>query len=203
MFKTYISHPTIWAYLVLLGMAGSYALEHGLIEKHWPFFILPLFVSPFFEWFVHKYALHRIIDRKNEMVHAYMGVLHYGHHKEPADKVLVFAPVSAGIAVFVIVFVLFSIIGLSFERGFTAMVFSIGYYLYYEWVHLGHHMVGYDHLTPYGRFMKKAHMWHHNMNENYWWGITSHFGDMALKTFPDPKDVPRSSSVKDIEKAKR
>jgi len=82
-----------------------------------------------------------------------------------------------------------------------ALMFLLGvviYYLHYEWMHLGHHIKGYNHIFPWSRRLKKAHSLHHYKNENYWWGITNFLGDLALGTYKDHKEIEKSPTVKDI-----
>ena len=74
------------------------------------------------------------------------------------------------------------------------------YFLFYEWVHPAHNIDEYRPKTQWGRRLKKAHKWHHFKNENYWWGITSAFGDHILKTFPEPQDISKSETVLNLEK---
>ena len=74
------------------------------------------------------------------------------------------------------------------------------YFLFYEWIHLAHHIDEYKPKTQWGGRLKKAHKWHHFKNENYWLGITSTLGDDILQTFPKPQKVSKNETVLDLEK---
>lgn len=198
MLKIYLTHPSIHFYMALFITMLWVSIKLDLGKSHALYFLLPIFITPFFEWFAHKLLLHRIIPKTAGFAYKYQQRLHYFHHADPAHQTWIFAPISSALLIFVFVFLLFTFLGWSFKAGLASMTFSMVFFLYYEWVHLGHHMPGYDHLTPYGKFMKKAHQWHHYTNENYWWGITSHIGDLVLKTFPSPKEIPHGQYLRDI-----
>lgn len=128
----------------------------------------------------------------------FMDDLHYHHHRDPDYIPLVFAPTLPALLLFAKMGLLAFLI--SWNVGIT-LSFELGvivYYLFYEWMHLGHHVKGYNHLTAYGKRMKKAHQLHHYKNENYWWGITNPVGDMLLGTYKENDAVPKSKSVKKI-----
>jgi sterol desaturase/sphingolipid hydroxylase (fatty acid hydroxylase superfamily) len=82
-----------------------------------------------------------------------------------------------------------------------ATVFLFGvivYYLHYEWMHLGHHIPGYNHIFPWSNKLKTAHQLHHYRNENYWWGITNSIGDKVFGTYKKHNEVERSETIRHI-----
>lgn len=197
MLKAYFGYGPFYFYFVILSIQTFYIFKTGLFFKHWYWLLIIPFVNPFFEWVVHKYILHAQISAKNPKLYKYMKRLHYDHHEDPANPKLLFAQLSASLSIFIFWAIL---IGPFLGVGGTVVFLwgTIMAYLFYEWVHLGHHIDGYNHLTPYGQKMRKYHRWHHFKNENYWWGITSHLGDIVLGTCPDVKKVTRSDGVKKI-----
>lgn len=197
--KEYFSHKSIIVYLLLLVvlLTLSYLIEPiRFFSSLWIFFI-PIVLAPFAEWILHKYSLHRIVDPKlAPKAYNYMLKLHYRHHWDPNNLIYVFAPISAA-------FILFGIFTplafLLFKSSGAALIFIASivlYFLYYEWIHLSHHIPSYRALTPFGKLMRKAHSWHHYKNESFWWGVTNPIGDYAFGTFKDPKEVEFSPSAK-------
>ena len=67
--------------------------------------------------------------------------------------------------------------------------------LYYEWVHYVAH-IPFKPLTPYGRWIKKYHLWHHFKNEKLWFGVTNPAGDYVVGTYLDGADATRSESTR-------
>ncbi|MCB9196977.1 MAG: sterol desaturase family protein [Flavobacteriales bacterium] len=128
----------------------------------------------------------------------FMHVLHYGHHENPNDVPLIFAPILSVIILFASMFGLSLLVTFNLSIA-TVFLFSvIIYYLHYEWMHLGHHVPGYQHIFPWSNKLKTAHQLHHYRNENYWWGITNNIGDKILGTYKSHKDVPMSKTIKHI-----
>lgn len=138
------------------------------------------------------------LAKKAPFLYRFMLKLHYGHHQDPDYVPLIFAPILSVLILFAGMFLL----ALLFSWNITvALMFLLGvvvYYLHYEWMHLGHHIKGYNHIFPWSKKLKKAHSLHHYKNENYWWGITNILGDIFLGTYKEHKDVDKSPTVKDI-----
>lgn len=128
----------------------------------------------------------------------FMNVLHYGHHEEPNDIPLIFAPILSVIILFAAMFGICLLLTFNLGIATTFLFGVIIYYLHYEWMHLGHHIPGYKHIFPWSNSLKTAHQLHHYRNENYWWGITNSIGDKILGTYKTHKDVPMSKSIKHI-----
>lgn len=61
---------------------------------------------------------------------------------------------------------------------------SLGLLLYYEGSHyVSHRPIA--PLTPWGRWMKKYHLWHHFKNEHDWYGVTNPSMDLLFGTYRD------------------
>lgn len=185
--------------LTIAFFAGSFYLDQeNFLSSLW-ILLLPIILSPFVEWFLHRFALHRIVDpAKSPWNYAYMLNLHYKHHWEPTHIPSVFAPISG---VLIVVGFFTPLAYLVFRNLPMTLIFGAGtvsYFLFYEWIHLAHHMSNYKPVTAYGRLIRKAHTWHHYKNENYWWGVTNPLGDYCFGTFKDPKEVEFSPSAKSL-----
>ncbi len=196
-FKVYLSHFAIKLYLVLAAIFYGAAFlidQEAFISKLW-ILSLPVLLAPYFEWWAHKYLLHRIVDRKKEpKTFSYMQKLHYQHHWEPNNLETVFAPISAAC----FVFFLFAPLAFLLLGNQGALLFEAGvisYFLFYEWIHLAHHIPSYKAITSLGKIIRQAHSWHHFKNENYWWGVTNPLGDQFLQTFKNYKEVENSPSA--------
>jgi hypothetical protein len=199
-FSIYFGHWTIWVYWALAIKLGVLL---WLTKGHEVFGVTSLiviFVAPFAEWILHKYALHAYVDPENDAMVQYMERLHVGHHKFPKKVDLYFAPLSAGLILPVCFFFLALILTRRLDWSVSLSLSVTLYFLYYEWMHLAHHIDEYRPKTSWGKNLKKAHRWHHYKNENYWWGITSSLGDHLLNTFPKAKDIYKSQTVMDLEK---
>ncbi len=63
--------------------------------------------------------------------------------------------------------------------------------LWYEWVHYVAH-IAYVPRTPFGRWIKKYHLWHHFKNERLWFGVTNPSMDFFGRTYARVDEVDRS-----------
>lgn len=196
-FKIWISHRTIWLYFGIVAVLAGTLIARGIWLQH-GYLALLLFLAPFYEWLVHKFFLHMEMNSKTPAMQKYLDKIHVGHHRHPRDKELVFAPFLIGIQVPLSFFLLPLLVGGSLDQALTLALFVQLYYLYYEWIHLAHHTESYRPLTKWGLTLRQSHTWHHYKNENFWWGVTSVLGDMALGTYPHPNDVDNSPTVRDL-----
>ncbi|MFB6364316.1 sterol desaturase family protein [Paenibacillus elgii] len=74
----------------------------------------------------------------------------------------------------------------------------ISFLLYYEWTHyVAHRPI--KPITPWGRWMKKVHLWHHYKSKNYWYGVTNPLFDVMLGTFRDEQQVEKSETARNLE----
>ncbi len=137
--------------------------------------------------------------KNHKWLRNFMDRLHFGHHENPNNIKLIFAPVSASLLLFLKFFILSYVLSLfNMEVALTFTFLVVLYYLHYEWMHLAHHIPGYKHIFPWSEKLKQAHLFHHYRNENYWWGITNSLGDIVLGTYPDYKEVEKSPTVMNI-----
>lgn len=124
-----------------------------------------------------------------------MEELHRGHHKAPQDLNHLFAPLWASVTI-PFQFILISyLITRNWDLSLSLGIFSLTYFLFYEWNHMNHHLHLFKAWTKRGDNLRKTHNWHHYKNENLWWGVTSIFGDKLLNTAPDVKDAEFSKTV--------
>ena len=63
-------------------------------------FILVIFLAPFYEWYAHKFILHKQLNEKDNWLKKFQIKLHHGHHADPDNLNLQFAPFLAIIILF-------------------------------------------------------------------------------------------------------
>ena len=142
------------------------------------------------EYGTHRFLLHAAPSAQ-PFVLRLQHRLHYDHHLEPERLDLLFLP-----AWFLVpVLLLFAGAYWAFSRSFAltaALIFGnlLGL-LYYEWVHYVAH-IPFRPRTPYGRWIKKYHLWHHFKSERLWFGVTNPLPDTLARTYRRVEDVERS-----------
>ncbi len=136
-----------------------------------------------------------------EFIRHGMYILHYGHHEDPNNIKLIFAPITFSVGLFLIMFAGSYLLTFRLDIALLYTSAVVAYYIYYEWVHLGHHVAEYKPITNWSKNLKKAHLFHHYRNENLWWGITNSLGDYALGTFKKHEDAVQSDSTMDINRS--
>ncbi|BFH71627.1 fatty acid hydroxylase [Paenibacillus dendritiformis] len=149
------------------------------------------------EYFTHRFLFH-LKTPKNPFLLKLLKRLHYDHHANPNDLHLLFLPLwytlpNLAIAGTIAYFISARLV---IANAFLAGV--ILFLLFYEWKHyIAHRPV--TPVSPWGRWMKKVHLWHHYKNENYWYGVTNPVFDLALGTFEDQKNVELSQTARNLE----
>lgn len=149
------------------------------------------------EYFTHRFLFHMSPPKHGQLLKL-MKRLHYDHHRDPSDLHLLFLPIWYSLPMFVIVVIVVEALTKSSHLTVAVATGAIATLLYYEWIHFVAHRPIIP-LTPWGKWMKKIHLWHHFKNEHYWFGVTSPLYDVVMHTFPDEKSVDRSTSVRDLE----
>ena len=197
-FKNYFSHSTIYGFVLMAVFGLFFIISNSLLTDYLFWFFIPIILAPFYEWYVHKYQLHRELTKKEGWYRRYQIVLHHGHHKDPDNIKLQFAPWRYLIYTYGQVYLLYSLILWSFPAAMVPFTGHLVYHLWYEWVHLAHHSKDYKPVSSLGKKLRDAHMSHHFHNENYNWGITNMIGDYFFGTLKDNKSIKKSSTAKSI-----
>jgi hypothetical protein len=157
---------------------------------------MPLGALCFFasEYTTHRFLFHAAPSRI-PFVLRLQHLLHYDHHVDPARLDLLFLPLW-----FVVPSTLAFAAVYALATRDAALVFSltVGSWcglLYYEWVHYVAH-VPFKPVTPYGRWIKKYHLWHHFKSERHWFGVTNPVVDVLGRTYIRVEDVTKSPTVR-------
>ena len=146
------------------------------------------------EYTTHRYLLHAK-PSKNAFVHTLQRRLHYDHHVEPAKLELLFLPPWALFPAMALYTGLYAAITRNKDVTASLLLGNILGLLYYEWVHYVAH-IPFKPVTPYGRWIKKYHLWHHFKNEKLWFGVTNPAGDYAAATYLDVAEAKKSGSTR-------
>ena len=196
-FVNYIGHGTV-QFLMLGFVVSVSGVAYLELWAYWPWLLLVVASAPLYEWVTHKYVLHGDLTKRAGAYRDFQIRLHHGHHLEPNNIELQFAPTLAIVIMFLQLYLFYALVTWSLQAAIMPLAGSLAYYLVYEWIHLAHHQSSYAPFTKAGQSLREAHMRHHFHNENYNWGITNGLGDMILGTWKSVKDVPKSPTAKNL-----
>ena len=152
-------------------------------------------------FFVSEYTTHRFLFHAQPVAMPWLlklqHRLHYDHHIDPPKLELLFLPLWFVIPTALVYYGVFLAITRNPALALSLTFGSICALLYYEWVHYIAH-VPFTPVTPFGRYVKKYHLWHHFKNEHYWYGVTNPSMDLVGVTYRDVDAVERSTTVREI-----
>jgi hypothetical protein len=154
-----------------------------------------LAAQPFTEWVIHVTVLHlKPIRIGGRSLDPLLSRRHRQHHADPKVLALVLVPRQV-IAVSVTTNVLiYWLITPSWRLALSGLFVSYAMFLAYEWIHFLIHS-SYKPKGWYFKYVYRAHRLHHYRNEKYWFGVTIHFADHLLHTFPEKDEVPVSATA--------
>ena len=196
--------------LIATGLGAALAARLAIGHWSWRDIVIPLALiafEPLTEWVIHVYLLHarpiRIRGRGHDLLAARE---HRAHHAAPAEldgvlvptyALLIFLPAIAAI-LFAISFPIHLLLG-GDRVAWWLSGLAVGYSILfsYEWCHFLIHSP----YQPRGRYYKviwRNHRLHHYKNERYWFGVTSHLGDVVLGTNPEQSAVPKSPTARTL-----
>lgn len=166
----FLKHPDNWFFIVLaiigtayLGYSGWQWMDLIWILVGWMIF-LPQ------EYLTHVYILHAKVPN-SERLYRWMYRLHYGHHDLPKRHDLMYMPLWLTLPMLAINITLFLALFSEPRTAITALIGLLIGYLVFEWTHLLYHMP-YVPKTRIGNEMRRRHLMHHYLNENYWYTVS-------------------------------
>ena len=168
--------------------------------RGWDLVVVAGFIAlqPFIEWMIHVFILHwkpkEIFGRKIDPL---LSRKHRAHHRDPRRTDWIFIPYPVLIRLIPISVLLYWLIMPTFRLAMTTAVTGLAILLTYEWTHYLIHS-RYKPKSRVYKFIWRAHRLHHFKNENYWFGVTMHAGDLVLGTFPAKDDVETSPTCKTL-----
>jgi 4-hydroxysphinganine ceramide fatty acyl 2-hydroxylase len=152
-------------------------------------------------FFTSEYTTHRFLFHAKPSKIGWLLVLqhrlHYDHHIDPPKLDLLFLPVWFTVPVTVLYFFVYFAITRNTGLAASLMFGSLVALTYYEWVHYVAH-IPFNPKTPFGKYIKKYHLWHHYKNEHLWYGVTNPSMDLVMGTYKNVDQVERSTSVREI-----
>lgn len=192
----YLREPSILGAmgLVTIGLAlGWPALRQ---PPGWGLVALGIVIFLGFEYGMHRFMLHAPRSR-HAAIARLQHRLHYGHHERPSELALLWAPLWMSIPVAAPNFVIYLLVSRSLSVSCAILAGNFLGLLYYEYVHYTAH-VPRSPRTPWGRYMKKMHLWHHFKNEHYWFGVTNPVIDHLVGSYRRPEDVEVSPTARQL-----
>ncbi|PIC99601.1 sterol desaturase family protein [Sporosarcina sp. P29] len=195
--KEFVTFPDITIMLVLFIPLISYSLLHAFSFGVWISFIIGMATYAMSEYLIHRFLFH-MKTPTNPFLLKTIKRLHFDHHVDPANLKLLFLPIWFSLPGFTIFALVFYFITGSWLFTIAYLAGIIAYFMYYEWKHyIAHRPI--QPRTEMGRRIKKAHLWHHFKNENYWFGVTHTVIDKTFGTYKDQKEVGKSDTAKNLE----
>lgn len=196
--KQFFLFPDIFVMSLIFLICFGFMLQHLSSLWTWVSFVLGMVGYILSEYLTHRFLFH-MKPPKNAFFLKLLKRIHYDHHSDPNNLHLLFLPLWYSLPNIIVVggIVYFITASLVITNAFITGV--ILFLLYYEWVHYRAHRP-FQPLSPWGRWMKKIHLWHHFKNENFWYGVTNPSMDIIMGTFKDQKEVELSKTAKNLEK---
>ncbi|MBM7717604.1 sterol desaturase/sphingolipid hydroxylase (fatty acid hydroxylase superfamily) [Bacillus thermophilus] len=198
--KEYFLYPDIFVMTVLWIISVGFMMPHVGSLWTWLAFVLGMIAYTLVEYMTHRFLFHMNPPKNPFLLHL-LKRLHYDHHVNPNELHLLFLPLWYTLPNLLIAGIIAYLVtsSLALTNSFLAGV--VLFLLFYEWKHyIAHRPI--KPISPWGRWMKKMHLWHHFKNENYWYGVTNPVYDWAMGTFKEQQNVKRSESVRNLEQRK-
>ncbi|MDR6224121.1 sterol desaturase family protein [Desmospora profundinema] len=190
-------HPDIASTAVVLMVGLVFVVPHLGSGTVWLALVAGLVAYAMAEYLIHRFVFH-FPPPKNRLMLKMLKRLHYDHHQDPNDLRLLFLPIWYSWPLIGLTVGIAFLLTQSFVHAAAFAVGVMGYLLHYEWMHyIAHRPV--KPRTPWGRYMKRIHLWHHYKNEHYWYGVTHPVMDYTMGTMKREKETHRSDTVRDLE----
>ncbi len=146
------------------------------------------------EYTTHRFMLHAAPQRQ-PFVLTLQHRLHYDHHVDPARLDLLFLPLWFAVPVAALTFAIYFAVTRSWSTSAALLLGSVLGLVWYEWVHYVAH-IPFVPKTPFGRWIKKYHLWHHFKNERMWFGVTNPSMDVVWRTYARVDEVDRTGTTR-------
>ncbi|HVS46848.1 MAG TPA: sterol desaturase family protein [Verrucomicrobiae bacterium] len=180
--------------VALVALAAAFALR-GTGVVWWGVGIgaLAFLVS---EYTTHRFLFHAP-PQGNAIVRGLQHRLHYDHHIDPPRLDLLFLPLWFVIPTVAAFFGVYWAVARDVALAMSLLCGSLLALTYYEWAHYVAHLA-YIPPTPWGKWMKRYHLWHHYKNEKLWFGVTNPSMDFVGATFLRVADAERSDTTREL-----
>lgn len=196
-YKEFVTFPDVAIMLILFAPFMGYTVYNLLQLGTWIALIIGMAGYAISEYLIHRFLFH-MRTPTNPFLLSMIKRLHFDHHVDPKDLSLLFLPIWFSLPNFFIASMIFYLITTNIQMTIAFLAGLMAYFLYYEWKHyIAHKPI--QPRTKIGRKIKKAHLWHHFKNENYWFGVTHTTVDKTLGTYKDQKQVEKSETARNLE----
>lgn len=196
--KEFFTFPDITIMLVLFIPLMIYTLLNTLYIGTWIAFVIGMATYAISEYVIHRFLFH-MKTPTNPFLLKMIKRLHFDHHVDPTNLKLLFLPIWFSLPGFLIFSTIFYLITSNLQLTTAYLAGIVVYFMYYEWKHYIAHKPIHP-RTEMGRKIKKAHLWHHFKNENYWFGVTHMSIDKTFGTYKDQKSVEKSETARNLER---
>jgi len=195
--KEFVFFPDVTVMLILFVGVLVYTIPFILHWSIWVAIVLGMLAYALSEYLIHRFLFH-MKTPENPFLLKMIKRLHYDHHVDPKDLKLLFLPLWFSLPNFAISSVIFYLITTNLQLTAAFILGLMAYFLYYEWTHyVAHRPI--QPISKVGDNIKKAHLWHHYKNENYWFGVTHMTVDRTLGTYKNHREVERSETARNLE----
>ncbi|KEQ21724.1 sterol desaturase family protein [Paenibacillus tyrfis] len=195
--KEFFTHFDICVMCVLLVAGWTVILPHASEGTIWLALIMGMAGYALSEYMIHRFLFH-MKPPEHPLLLTMLRRLHYDHHIYPNELHLLFLPVWYSLPVMVGPVLIAYLVTRDTVLTIAFVTGVISFLLYYEWTHfVAHRPI--KPITPWGRWMKKVHLWHHYKSEHYWYGVTNPLFDVMLGTFRDEQQVEKSETARNLE----
>lgn len=184
------------AALVFAIVALAIAYATGTVAFFWAAALLGALIFFTSEYTTHRFLFHARPSNMPWLLKL-QHRLHYDHHIDPPKLDLLFLPLWFTIPVTVVYYGVYFAITRNAALALSLTFGSLLALAYYEWVHYVAH-IPFTPVTPFGRWIKKYHLWHHFKNEHLWFGVTNPSVDFVMRTYRNVEDAERSTTVREI-----
>jgi len=182
--------------LLLIAAALSAAFAIARVLPFPAAIVLGALVFFLSEYTTHRFLLHAP-PQKNAFVLSLQHRLHYDHHVDPAELRLLFLPLWFALPVTALTAAIYALVTRDLALTGALLLGSVLALLYYEWVHYVAH-IPFVPRTPFGRWIKRYHLWHHFKNERLWFGVTNPSMDLLGRTYRAVAEVERSATTRTL-----
>ncbi len=195
--KEFVFFPDVTVMLILFVGVLVYTIPSMLHWSIWIAIVLGMLAYALSEYLIHRFLFH-MKTPESPFLLKMIKRLHYDHHIDLKDLKLLFLPLWFSLPNFAISSIIFYLITTNLQLTAAFILGLMAYFLYYEWTHyVAHRPI--QPMSRVGDNIKKAHLWHHYKNENYWFGVTHMTVDRTLGTYKNHREVERSETARNLE----
>ncbi len=194
-----LRHATPWLLITMLVVAVTVrTVIGGFTTTDLIIAAVLIGLHPLTEWVIHVMVLHfRPVTLRGKKIDPLLAREHRRHHADPRDEDLTLIPLRSLIVIIPALAIGALIIAPRPALALTYLVTQAAIGVVYEWTHFLIHSDYRPKHAPY-RALWRHHRLHHFKNENYWFGVTSPWGDNLLGTRPEANTVPTSPTAKTL-----